>query len=240
MPRNDPRYVVGARVQAKAHHVTALAECHRRYGANAKTKFVNGTVVSVDAAASSGGRKAATLITADYELGDGTIKRCQLNSRGIKMADAESTTGESNEPVTALVNENVEHVNETIDVGAPSAAGMTTQEMLDAIQSSDEEPVQARASVETTTAAPAVAATVAATPAIAAYDRSIVAFVHHVEWRRSSSTEPPLNGVVPPRLWSVRNVVGCLDSRSTKLGEQYECHGLLSSDVPSKAASCDG
>jgi hypothetical protein len=156
------------------------------------------------------------------------------------MADAESTTGESNEPVTALVNENVEHVNETIDVGAPSAAGMTTQEMLDAIQSSDEEPVQARASVETTTAAPAVAATVAATPAIAAYDRSIVAFVHHVEWRRSSSTEPPLNGVVPPRLWSVRNVVGCLDSRSTKLGERYECHGLLSSDVPSKAASCDG
>jgi hypothetical protein len=74
MPKNDPRSVVKARVQAKAHHVTALAECHRRYGANAKTKFVNGTVVSVDAAASSGGRRAATLITADYKLGDGTIK----------------------------------------------------------------------------------------------------------------------------------------------------------------------
>ena len=92
MPRNDPRYVVGARVQAKAHHVTALAEeCHRQYGANA-------TVVSVDAAASSGGRRAATLVTADYELGGGTIKRCQLNSRGIMMADAESTTGMSKEP----------------------------------------------------------------------------------------------------------------------------------------------
>ena len=77
------------------------------------------------------------------------------------MADAESATGESNEPVNALVIENVEHVNETIDVGAPSVAGMTTQEMLDAIQSSDEEPQQARASVETTTAAPAAAATVA-------------------------------------------------------------------------------
>ncbi len=63
--------MVGARVQAKAHHVTALAECHRRYGAaNAKTKFVDGTVVvSVDAAASSRGRRAATLITAEYELG---------------------------------------------------------------------------------------------------------------------------------------------------------------------------
>ncbi len=133
--------------------MTALAECHRRYGANAKTKFVNGTVVSVDAAASSGGRKAATLITADYELGDGTIKRCQLNSRGIKMADAELTTGMSNEPVATLVDGNVEHVNETINVGAPSVAGMTTQEMIDAIQSSDDEPEQAQASVETTTAA---------------------------------------------------------------------------------------
>ena len=80
-----------------------------------------------------------TLITADYELGGGTIKRCQLNLRGIKMAVAELTTGESNEPVTALVNETVEHVIEMINVGAPSVAGMTTtQEMLDVIQSSDE------------------------------------------------------------------------------------------------------
>jgi hypothetical protein len=190
MPRNDPRYVVGARVQAKAHHVTALAEYHRRYGANAKTKFVNGTVVSVDAAASNGGRRAASLITADYDFGGGTIKSCQLNSRGVKMPDAELTTGVSNEPVTTLGNENVEHVNETISVGAPSVASMTAQEMLDAIQSSDEEPEQARASVETTTA---VAATVAAA-AIAANNRSTVATVHHVKWRRASSTEPPFNG----------------------------------------------
>ena len=193
MPRNDPRYVVGARVQAKAHHVTALAEYHRRYGANAKTKFVNGTVVSVDAAASNGGRRAASLITADYDFGGGTIKSCQLNSRGVKMPDAELTTGVSNEPVTTLGNENVEHVNETISVGAPSVASMTAQEMLDAIQSSDEEPEQARASVETTTAAPAVAGTVAAA-AIATNDRSTVATVHHAKWLRASSTEPPFNG----------------------------------------------
>jgi hypothetical protein len=45
-----------------------------------------------------------------------------------RMADAELTTGMSNEPVTTLVNENVEHVNETINVGAPSVAGITTQD----------------------------------------------------------------------------------------------------------------
>ena len=38
--------------------------------------------------------------------------------------------------------------------------------------------------------------------------RRPVAIVHYVEWRRASSTELPLNGVVPPRLWGVRNVIG--------------------------------
>ena len=134
MPRNDPRYAIGARVQAKAHHITALAECHRRYGAHAKTpKFVNGTVVSVDAAPSSNGKRAATLITADYELGGGTIKRCQLNSRGVKLAEAESTRDETNKPVTELGTGNVEPTNEAIEVGAPSNAGVSTQQMLDTL-----------------------------------------------------------------------------------------------------------
>ena len=101
--------------------------------------------------------------------------------------------------MTALVNEIVGHVNETINVRAPSVAGMTTQELFDTIESSDEEP-------ETSTAAPAVAKTVAAT-AGAADNCSTDATVHHVEWRRASSTEPSLNGNYTPRMWSVKNVL---------------------------------
>ncbi len=71
--------------------------------------------------------------------------------------------------------------------------------MLDAIHSSDEEPEQAQASVETTTAAPAVAATVAAA-AIATNNRFTVATVHHVKWRRASSIESPFNGYHTPRM----------------------------------------
>ena len=114
------------------------------------------------------------------------------------MADAESITGESksNEPVTALVNEIVELVNETINVGAPSVAGMTTQELLDTIESLDEEP-------ETTTAASAVAATVAAT-AGAADDRSTgVATVHHVEWRYVVLALPRIIDV-PSEIWCAK------------------------------------
>jgi hypothetical protein len=198
MARKDPRYVIGARVQAKAHHVTALAECHRRYGANAKTKFVNGTVVSVDAAPSRNGKRPATLITADYELGGGTIKRCQLNSRGVKLAEAESTRDENNEPVTALGTGNVEPTNEAIEVGAPSNAGVSTQEMRDVLQSSsDEEPDEMCERVGATTTADTTA-TIAAPRAQADQEdrRRPVAIVHYVEWRRASSTE------------LVRNVIG--------------------------------
>ena len=103
-----------------------------------KAKFVKGTVVSDDVTTSRVGRGAATLLIIDYEIGVSTIKRCQLNSRGIKMAEAESTTGESNEPVTALLaNEIAEHMNETISVGAPFVASMTTQELLGLVCSLD-------------------------------------------------------------------------------------------------------
>ena len=225
--------MVGARVQSKAHHVTALAECHPRYGANAKTTFVNGTVVSVDAAPSSNGKRAATLITAEYELGGGTIKRCQLNSRGVKMAEAETTTGECIESVIALGIENFEPVSETIEVGAPSVAGISTQEMLDARQSSDEEPEEAGGSVETTTAAP-----------VAARYRTTVATVHYVERQRASSTEPPLNGSHTSRIWSGRNVIGEKqhNSRSSELGSNkwHECVRFFPAHLPSKAACLYG
>jgi hypothetical protein len=42
--REAPRRVVGARVHAKAIHVSNLAECARRYGALKSTKMVAGTV----------------------------------------------------------------------------------------------------------------------------------------------------------------------------------------------------
>lgn len=209
MPRNDPRYVVGARVQAKAHHITALSECHRRYGALAKTKLVNGTVVSVDTAPSSSNKRTVTLITADYELGGGTVKRFQLNSRGVKLAEATSLSETTTQPVTALVTGGVEPINEANAVAAPPAAGVSNEAMLEMLQSSDEEEDGVRETVQTPRTP---VQTPVASPA-SGYDttpeeRRHVALVHSIRWRRTSITEPPLNGAVNPRLWSVRNVIG--------------------------------
>ena len=102
--------MVGTRVHAKA---PAAAECHRRYGTNAKTKFVNGTVVLVESAPSSTQKRAVTLITAKYNLGGGTIKRHQLNSRSVKAGEAPLSIVALPEPVT-------ESINQTI-VGCPNS-----------------------------------------------------------------------------------------------------------------------
>jgi hypothetical protein len=103
MSNNDPRYVLRARVHAKALHVTAAAECHQRYGTDAKTKFLNGTVVVVDSAPSSTKKQAVTLITADFELGGGTTKRHWLNSRSVKAGEAPLMIVVQPEPVIETV-----------------------------------------------------------------------------------------------------------------------------------------
>ena len=91
MSSNDPRYQVGALVHAKAMHVTALIECHRRYGSNAKTKLVNGQ------------KQMGTLITAIYSLGGQCRKVATLNSRSVKAGHVAAIPNEGNEPGTELV-----------------------------------------------------------------------------------------------------------------------------------------
>jgi hypothetical protein len=44
----DARRTIGSVIEAKVCHVTSLAECARRYGAQESTKFVEGVVVDVE------------------------------------------------------------------------------------------------------------------------------------------------------------------------------------------------
>ena len=163
MPRVDPRYVIEARVQAKAHHVSSLAECHQRYGANAKRKLVNGTVTSVNSVPpSSNNKRAVPLIAAfSYELGGGTSKELCMNSRAIKLAEEGLTTNPSNEPVTGLVTGNVAPIDEAIGT---HAARMSNEEMLAALHSSDEEVEDKVRAAERTVAAATAALEVPAPP----------------------------------------------------------------------------
>jgi hypothetical protein len=79
MAPTDPRRTIGGLIEAKAIHVTSEAECSRRYGANKKTKIVPGVVVSVKNVQNPENGRTITSVTADFDLGGGTMKRETLN-----------------------------------------------------------------------------------------------------------------------------------------------------------------
>ena len=75
----DPRRIVGNMVEAKACHVTNLAECARHYWSNSKTKKVQGIVTDVEVIKNSTTNRMTTFETAAYDLGGTTIRPCRLN-----------------------------------------------------------------------------------------------------------------------------------------------------------------
>jgi hypothetical protein len=86
---NDARRVVGATVNALASHVTAQAECSRRYGALQNSKTLTGTVTEVRVDAS--GRRRSTFVTASNNLGGLDYKSKELNVRSVHAGEAPST-----------------------------------------------------------------------------------------------------------------------------------------------------
>jgi hypothetical protein len=153
-----------------------------------KTKFVNGTVVLVDSAPSSTQKRAVTLITADYDLGGGTIKRHQLNSRSVKAGEATLLMVALPEPVTESVIENSQPIIPTTI--APTAAPN------DAIVPSVRESID---DGETVTLEPSIASPdppfLQRSPPRArimprANPVEVVASVHGIDWVKAYRTRP--------------------------------------------------
>jgi hypothetical protein len=86
---NFPRRVVGAVVHALASHVTAQAECGRRYGALQDSKMLTGTVTEVRVDTS--GRRRSAFVTASYNLGGLDYKSKELNVRSVHAEEAPAT-----------------------------------------------------------------------------------------------------------------------------------------------------
>jgi hypothetical protein len=71
------------KVHALALHVSNLSECSRQYGSNAKSKLVNGRVISVQNTPTATGR-TSTLVRALYKLDRETAKKAELNIRSVR------------------------------------------------------------------------------------------------------------------------------------------------------------
>ena len=81
----DPRRIVGSMVEAKASHVTNLAECLHRYDSNSKMKRVQGIVTHMEVIKNSTTNRVMTFVMAAYNLGGTTIRPCRLNIRSVKV-----------------------------------------------------------------------------------------------------------------------------------------------------------
>ena len=80
----DPRRAIGARITAKAIHVTNGAECSRRYGANRTKKMLPGVVLDIINNVTETGRKSCSVV-GEFNLGGGCMKRATLNIRSIQI-----------------------------------------------------------------------------------------------------------------------------------------------------------
>ena len=90
----DQRKKKGGSVMAKAMHVTAIAECARRYGTLARTKMVPGIVFQVLKEINRSTGRAVSYVVADYYFGSGVIKRCKLTTRSVVSSEFSHLHGE--------------------------------------------------------------------------------------------------------------------------------------------------
>ena len=216
MSNTNRRFEVGIAVHAKAVHVTNLMECSRRYGSNAKTKLINGTVTEVKTVPSSTSKRVVTLITAIYTLGGPEQKVMTLNSRSVKVGHVPAIPNDVNEPVTGLGTGS--RITTNI---ADEAFGDNVPDPVVPIDDSN----NANNATANTFAAVVVDAIAGAAGLLHSAedvenlfllnddDDDIpppppIATVHGNEWVRASVHDPPLNGNVPFRAWNITNMVG--------------------------------
>ena len=137
----DPRRIVGSMVEAKACHVTNLAECSRRYGSNSKMKRVQGIMTHVEMIMNSTTNRMMTFVMAAYDLGEMMIHPCRLNIRSVKAVPT-PTAATVTTAGGALLG-STDGDSTTTEVTTPPAATEPTLEAPTNANTSSEEPTVA-------------------------------------------------------------------------------------------------
>jgi Transposase IS4 len=117
----DLRKVIGSIVTCKATQVTSLQECLRRYGSNAKTKLLDGTVLEVIVDRTNPTNRAQTYLQCDWVLGNDRTKREKVHIRFTLLKEVVAPPIPPVEPVvnddeTASshednTNDNIQNIN---------------------------------------------------------------------------------------------------------------------------------
>lgn len=140
---NDLRVVAGACVETKAMFVTAMAECSRRFGTNAKTKVVPGVVVSVRFESPPGRTRTTTFIIANYYFGPNDVKQGKVNIRSVTAVEC----SQLHEELKEILRQRESPINSMV-VSPPPAANAPN---IRALQPSQATPASARDDGSSTT-----------------------------------------------------------------------------------------
>lgn len=218
MPTKDPRKVIGAKVLAKAIHVTCLAESTRRYGSNAKEKMVLGIVLEVIMTKTANNRNNAS-IAAKYDFGDNVFKVKTLNIRSVVASkldiaevvqDEVSVVGNGNNvDVLPLVSLLLPQADAIVVAPARSDTSIDTEETE---SENEDEPPAATVHADDGSAFDFLNDDDSVDEEESVADVP-VQVAHEVDWFEDDAiARRPVNGVIPPRSWHVRTPVGDLVS----------------------------
>ena len=208
----DPRRIVGSMVEAKACHVTNLAESARRYGLNSKTNRVQGIVTHVEVIKNSTTNRTTTFVTAAYDLWGMTIRPCRLNIQSVKVGPTPTAatvpTGGG-----ALLG-STDRDSTTTEVSTQPTATLPMLEALSNTNTSLEQPtvVVARETRPLTTENNDTVIANNDTPLPEA-----AATVHEQEWFVDNpAMKLPVNGNYHSRNWAVKTRIGYMLATKTR------------------------
>ena len=219
----DPRHIVGSMVEAKACHVTNLAECLHRYGSNSKMKRVQGIITHVEVIKNSTTNRTTTFVMAAYDLGGTTIRPCRLNIRSVKAVPT-PTAATVTTAGGALLG-STDGDSTMTEVTTPPTA---TEPMLEApsnTNTSSEEPtvVVLRETPPLTTKNNNNIITNNDTPL--PQHTEVAATVHDQEWFVDDpATKLPVNGNYHSCNWAIKTRMGYMLGQGGDHQNSYSCH----------------
>ena len=200
----DPRCIVSSMVEAKACHVTNLAECSCHYGPNSKTKRVQGIITDVEVIKNSTTNRTTTFVMAAYDLGGTMIRPCRLNIRSVKVVPTPTVATVTTAGGTLLGSTDGDST--MTGVMTPPTATEPTLEALSNTNTSSEEPtvVVLRETPPLTTENNNNIIANNDTPL-----PEVAAMVHDQEWFVDDpATKLPVNSNYHSRNWAVKTRMG--------------------------------
>ena len=200
----DPR-----RIEAKACHVTNLAECAHHYGSNSKTKRVQGIITHVEVIKNSTTNRTTTFVTAAHDLGGMMIRPCRLNIRSVKAGPTPTVATIPTGGGTLLGSTDGDST--TTEVSTQPTATLTTLEAPSNTNTSLEQPTVAvaRETPPSTTKNNDIVIANKDTPLPEA-----AATVHEQEWFiEDPAMKLPVNGNYHSRNWAVKMRMGYMLGR---------------------------